>query len=49
MCWDDENEIGEQVWMGLKIGSIEKVLWMVWMVGIVSMDTNTILNGYTLA
>jgi hypothetical protein len=28
MYWDDENEIGEQVWMGLEIESVEKALWM---------------------
>jgi hypothetical protein len=28
MYWDDENEIGERVWMGLEIESVEKALWM---------------------
>ena len=26
LCWDDENEIGERVWMGLEIESVEMVL-----------------------
>jgi hypothetical protein len=30
LCWDDENEIGERVWMGLEIESVEMVL-PVWM------------------
>jgi CRISPR/Cas system type I-B associated protein Csh2 (Cas7 group RAMP superfamily) len=30
--WDDENEIREQVWMGLEIESVEKALWM--MIGV---------------
>jgi hypothetical protein len=30
LCWDDENEIGEQVWMGMDIESVEMVL-PVWM------------------
>ena len=42
-CWDDENEIGERVWMELKIESMEKVLWMV---GVVSGDTNTTFKVY---
>jgi hypothetical protein len=31
--WDDENEIGERVWMGLEIESVEKALWMTTGVG----------------
>ena len=31
--WGDENEIGERVWMGLVIESVEKVLWMMTGVG----------------
>ena len=38
MHWDDENEIGERVWMGLEIEnveieSVEKALWMMTGVG----------------
>ena len=28
MHWDDENEIGERVWMGLEIENVEKALWV---------------------
>jgi hypothetical protein len=34
VCWDDENEIGEQAWMGLEIESVEKVLWTMTGVGL---------------
>ena len=26
--WDDENEFGEWVWMGLEVESMERVLWI---------------------
>jgi hypothetical protein len=35
VCWDDENEIGERVWKGLEIESVEMALpvWMMTGVG----------------
>jgi hypothetical protein len=31
--WDDENEFGERVWMGLEIESVATALWMMTGVG----------------
>jgi hypothetical protein len=36
------------VWMGLEIESVDKALMMTG-VGVISGDTNTIFDGYTLA
>jgi hypothetical protein len=49
VCWDDKNGFGERVWMGLEIESVEKALWMMTRVGVISADTNTIFDVYTLA
>jgi hypothetical protein len=43
MYWDDENEIGERVWMGLEIESVEKALWM--MTGVGSLPKLTLLEA----
>ena len=32
MWWDNKDDIGEWEWMGPKIESVEKVLWM--MIGV---------------
>jgi hypothetical protein len=41
--WGDENEIGDRVWMGLEIESVEKALWM--MAGVGPLPKLTLLEA----